>query len=138
MTPQQLDVLQYVLKVRVVGAAVSHCMNFWWGVENMAFRLDGQHNQGNHRQQPGDGILTLSLLQEVDDIADATLAVSRPDDVLGPADPRLVKRWSAVGAAKSLSPSHHKLRLRHLSAMPAGGRRQASKGGVRDAGPLCC
>lgn len=80
MTPQQLDVLQYVLK-------------------------------------------------EVDGIADATLAVSHADDVLGPPDPRLVKRWSAVAAAASLSPAHHRV-LKRLSAMRSGGRK-GSKGSAR-------
>lgn len=64
--------------------------------------------------------------QEVDGIADATLSCSDPDDVLGPPDARLVKRWSAVGAAASLSAAHHRV-LRRIQAMASGGR-PGSKG----------
>lgn len=83
-------------------------------------------------------VQTMSLcvfLQEVDGIADATLAVSHADDVLGAPDPKLVKRWSAVGAAASLSPAHHRV-LKHLSAMPSGGRK-GSKGGLMLQQRLC-
>lgn len=69
------------------------------------------------------------VLKEVDGIADATLSCSDPDDVLGPPDSGLVKKWSAVGAAASLSAAHHRV-LRRLKAMASGGR-PGSKGSAR-------
>jgi len=65
------------------------------------------------------GLLACVCLQEVDGIPDYTLQHHPPDDVLGPADPVLVKRWSDVGAAESLVTAHRK-RLARQGA-PAGG-----------------
>lgn len=61
------------------------------------------------------------VLQEVDGVADTTLAEVAPDAVLGPPDAGLVKRWSNVGAAASLSSAHNRV-LKHLDTLPSSGR----------------
>lgn len=139
MNPQQLDVLQYVLKVRCVfkwhmvgmcGACMcstmmqslccrrhclyASCLPIWY------LRAD------NHAYDQVGAALAVPCTQEVDRIPDHTLAASQQDDVLGAADPTLVKRWSKVDAAASLSPAHNRV-LRRLQALRSGGR-PGSKG----------
>jgi hypothetical protein len=67
-------------------------------------------------------------------VAGDTLAQTQPDDVLGAADPSLVKRWSEVGAAHSMASAHKKRLKRQRQSADAAANSAGEGGGCQHAG----